>query len=975
MSNLKLGSNINGFILKEEEFINDINSNVQIFEHKKTGAKLMYIGNSDDNKTFTIGFKTPPEDSTGVMHILEHSVLCGSKNFPTKEPFVELCKGSLNTFLNAMTYSDKTVYPVASRNEKDFFNLMNVYLDAVFYPNIYETDKILKQEGWHYHIENEEDDITYNGVVYNEMKGVYSSPISQLFRKIESTLYPDNAYSHDSGGNPNDIPKLTYEQFINTHRKLYHPSNSYIALYGDLDLEKTLAFIDENYLSKFEKEIIDSEIKKQEAFSKRRDYSFKYPILDESQLQNEDYIALNIAIDSVENTELSLALSILTSLLLHSEEAPLKQAIIDAGLGNDAFGVYYSELLQPYMSIIIKGTNKSKKDEAIKVIRETLSRLVKEGINKNLIEGCINMFEFAYREGDSGSMPKGLNYSLDTMGSWIHGVNPIEKLKFEKHFLNIRKALTEPYFENIIEKYILNNNHSSLIVLEAELNSNKKEEDKLRETLNNLKESLSSDEIKNLVQDTNELLMYQSRKDSEEDLKKIPMLSLKDIKREVSELKVDKYYGADGTTVYHYDTFTGGIAYISAIFDVRGVKEEDISYIGLMSDLIIRTGTNKKNPIDLSNEIMCNLGGLSFYTKEYSNKDDREYIPTMTAFCKVLNDKLPKAIELMAEVVSNASFEDEKKIKEIIKEKISDIEMSMLSQGHVIATSRMNSYYHPLANYKQKVSGLEYYNFLKEIDSDIDNKINKIKEKLYEVKSLIFSTKNMQLSVIGSKKDKDSMLTLINDLKNSIGNKNVVKNNYSFTEEKLNEGLLIPSEVQYVAKGYNFKNLGYEYDSSLEVLKNILRYGYLWNKVRVQGGAYGAMINTTESGIFTLCSYRDPHIRETIDAYNGLDDFVENINLSDRELEKAIIGTISDNQLPTTPLGEGVVAIDCAITGRTKEDRQSKRDKILNTTIEDLRKHASLIRDVMNQDCQVAVGNEKIKECTELFNEVYSVLK
>ena len=484
------------------------------------------------------------------------------------------------------------------------------------------------------------------------------------------------------------------------------------------------------------------------------------------------------------------------------------------------------------------------------------------------------------------------------------------------------------------------------------------------------------DEIKNLVQDTNELLMYQSREDSEEDLKKIPMLSLKDIKREVSELKVDKYYGADGTTVYHYDTFTGGIAYISAIFDVRGVKEEDISYIGLMSDLIVRTGTKKKNHIALSNEIMCNLGGLDFYTKEYSNKNNsNEYIPTITVSSKVLSDKLPKAIDLMAEIISDASFEDEKKIKEIIKERISDTEMNMLSKGHIIATSRMNSYYHPLAKYKQKVSGLEYYNFLKEIDSDIDNKISEIKKKLYEVKSLIFNAKNMQLSIIGSEKEKDLILALANELKGSIGNKDIVKNKYLFTEEKLNEGLLIPSEVQYVAKGYNFKNLGYEYDSSIEVLKNVLRYGYLWNKVRVQGGAYGAMINATESGIFTLCSYRDPHIRETIDAYNGLADFVENINLSDRELEKAIIGTISDNQLPTTPLGEGVVAIDCAITDRTKEDRQSKRDKILNTTIEDLRKHASLIRDVMNQDCQVAVGNEKIKECTELFNEVYSVLK
>lgn len=975
METLKLGSKLKGFILKEEEFVNDINSNVQIFEHEKTGAKLIYIANDDKNKTFTIGFKTPPEDSTGVMHILEHSVLCGSKNFPVKEPFVELCKGSLNTFLNAMTYGDKTVYPVASTNEKDFLNLMNVYLDAVFYPNIYNTDKILKQEGWHYHIENESDEITYNGVVYNEMKGVYSSPINYLFRKIDETLYPDTPYGHDSGGDPKYIPNLTYEQFVNTHKKFYHPSNSYIALYGDLDLEKSLSMIDEKYLSNFDRELIDAEIQKQEAFLERKDYSIKYSVLDESQLKNADYIALNMAVDTIENTELSLALNILKVILLHSEESPLRQAILDAGLGDDAFGIYYAEVLQPYFSIIIKGANKSDKNKAVNVIEKTLSKLVKEGINKDLIEGCINMFEFICREGDSGSTPKGINYSLTSIGSWIHGANPIKKLKFEKDFSSIRKALTEPYFENIIEEHILNNNHSSLIVLEAELNISKKEEENLKKTLSDFKKGLSEYEINNLIKDTKELLAYQSRSDREEDLKKIPILSTKDIERKVNELNVDKY-NIDGINVYHYDTFTSGIAYITAIFDVRAVDQEDISYIGLLSDLIARTGTKDKNHIELSNEIMRNTGGLGFNTKEYSVKDNyKEFIPTMTISCKALTNKLSKAVELIIEVIKDASFEDDKKIKEIIKEAISDIEINMMSSGHSIAISRMSSYYQPSAKYKQKVSGLEYYNFLKEIDLNIDNKIDEIKAKLYEVKSLIFNSNNMQISIIGSDKEKDSTIALTERIKGSIDNNDVTKNNYVFTYNKLNEGLLIPSEVQYVAKGYNFEGLGHKYDASIEVLENVLRYGYLWNKIRVKGGAYGAFINISENGMFNLCSYRDPNIKETINTYDELANFVENIELSERELEKAIIGTISNIQLPTTPQRIGKVAIDCAITEKTKADRQNKRDKILNTTTKDLRKHASLIKDVMNQDCQVVVGNEKIKECKELFGEIYSILK
>lgn len=975
MNELKVGSILNGFILKQEEFVKDINSNVQIFEHEKTGANLMYIGNDDDNKTFSIGFKTPPEDSTGVMHILEHSVLCGSKNFPTKEPFVELCKGSLNTFLNAMTYSDKTVYPVASKNEKDFFNLMHVYLDAVFYPNIYENEKILKQEGWHYHIESGEEDIAYNGVVYNEMKGVYSSPMNQIFRKIEETLYPDNAYGNDSGGNPKCIPNLTYKQFIDTHKKYYHPSNSYITLYGDLDLEKTLCFINDEYLSSFDKKEIPSKIDKQKPFSRIKEHKFRYSVSDESQLENQAYLALNLSVGSVEDMELSLALDILTTLLFYSEEAPLKQSIIDAELGADAFGLYYSELLQPYFSVIVKDSCSSKKEDFEKVVRESLSNLIKTGINKELIEGCINMYEFSYREADSGSMPKGLTYSLKSMGAWIHGVNPLKKLKFEKYFKNIRKALTEPYFENIIEKYILDNTHSSLIVLEPELNLSQKEELELNEKLTLFKNGLKEEELKDLVKETKELLEYQSKEDSEEDLKTIPMLSLEDIEREVEDLKVDEYE-VDGVKLLHHDTFTGGISYISTMFDVNSVKEEDISYIGLLSDLLCRVGTKNKSYIDLSNEIMLKAGGLGFFTKEYSNKDNhREYLPMIDGYCKVLSDKTPEAIELMVEIMNETSFEDEKRIKELIKERLSELEMSILSKGHSLAVSRMNSYYSPLAKYSQKIIGLDYYNFLKEIDGNIEVKMSEIKEKLYEVKDAIFNSNNLKISLVGSKDELDTLMPLIKNLKTSISNRNIEKYKYSFDEAKLNEGLLIPSDVQYVAKGYNFKNLGYECDGSIEVLKNILRYGYLWNKIRVQGGAYGAMINTTESGNFTLCSYRDPNVKDTIDAYNGLADFVSNIELSERELEKAIIGTISDMQLPTTPQGKGKVAIASYIVGRTKEERQDRRNEILNTTVEGLRKYSSLIKDVMNADCTVVVGNEKMNECKDLLNEIYTPIK
>lgn len=971
----KTGVTINGFILKEEEFVADIDSNVRIFEHEKTGAKLMHIENDDDNKSFTIGFKTPPKDNTGEMHILEHSVLCGSRKFPTKEPFVELCKGSMKTFLNAITYSDKTVYPISSRNEKDFLNLMDVYLDAVFYPNIYKNDKIFKQEGWHYHLENKDDNIEYKGVVYNEMKGYFSSPFTNVYRLIEPSLFPNNAYSYESGGIPNEIPQLTYEQFLNTHKKLYHPSNSYIALYGNLNLEKTLDFIDKEYLSNFDKKEIDSNIEKEKPFDERKESIFNYSVSNENQLSNQSYLALNTVVDSLGNTELNLAMHILSTLLTDSEEAPLKQALLDTGLGDDVFAIYNDEVLQPYLSIILKDSSLDKKDAFLNTVKETLIYLVKKGINKDLIEGCINMYEFSYREGDTGSTPKGLSYSLSAIGSWIHGKSPIEKLKFEKHFKNIKKALTEPYFENIIEKYILNNNHSSLVILEPKLNMNKEDNVNLKNKLFELKNNLSNEELDFLVKDTLELLEYQEKEDSQEDLNKIPMLSIDDIEKEVEELKVEEY-DIEGTKLLHYDTFAGGINYISTMFDVRGVKEDDISYIGLISDLLTRVGTKDKTYIELSNDIMKNVGELSFYTKEYFDKENPKlYTPLIECSCKVLVSKTNKAIELMLEIMNSTSFEDEKRIKEIIKEKISELEITMIEDADNLAMSKMASYFNPMAKYNEKISGLEYYKFLKELNENIDENIKNIKEKLYEIKEAIFDSNNMIVTFVGSKDELNNIECVVKDLNASLSNCKIDKYNYSFNEEILNEGILIPSEVQYVAKGYNYKMLGYEYNGSMEVLKNTLKFGYLWNKIRVQGGAYGAMFNITESGNVILCTYRDPNIVETLQAYDNMPSYIENIDLNSRELNKSIIGTLSAMQLPTLSYKKGKVAIGYYLMGKTKLDRQKQRNEVLNTSVESLRSLSKLMNDVINKECIVVVGNDKINEHKELFNNISNPLK
>ena len=476
----KIGTNYNGFILVREENIKEVNSIARIFEHEKTGARLLHMENDDTNKVFSIGFKTPPEDSTGVMHILEHSVLCGSRKFPTKEPFVELVKGSLNTFLNAMTFSDKTIYPIASQNEKDFFNLMDVYLDAVFYPNIYKTKEILMQEGWHYDLEKKEDELTYKGVVYNEMKGAFSSPEGILMRKIQETLFPDNTYSNESGGDPKYIPDLTYEQFIDTHKKYYHPSNSYIFLYGDMNLEKCLKFINEEYLADFDRKEIDAEIKPQEKYNSIKDVEYIYSISEEDDDSEKTFLALNYVTGRSTDEEVYMDLNLLEYILLEAEGAPLKKALLDAEIGKDVFGSFDGGILQPVFSIIAKNSDVSKKEEFRKVVYDTLNDIVKNGIDKKLIEGCINAFEFRLREADTGGYPKGLVYYMNAMDSWLYGGDPLMHIKYEHAIENVKKSLNTNHFEELIKKYMLDNTHASLLTLKPEKGLALREENELK---------------------------------------------------------------------------------------------------------------------------------------------------------------------------------------------------------------------------------------------------------------------------------------------------------------------------------------------------------------------------------------------------------------------------------------------------------------------------------------------------------------
>lgn len=973
---LEVEKTYHGFKLINQKEVKEVNGIGRLFVHKKSGAQLYHIENEDDNKVFSISFRTPPKDSTGVPHILEHSVLCGSRKFPIKEPFVELAKGSLNTFLNAMTFPDKTMYPIASQNDKDFLNLMDVYLDAVFYPNIYENSNILKQEGWHYDIDDVAGEITYKGVVYNEMKGAFSSPDSVLARKMQETLFPDSPYRVESGGDPKYIPDLTQEQFVAFHKKYYHPSNSYLYIYGNGNILEYLKFIDKEYLSKFQKTQVDSKIPIQKSFDRPKEVTIDYPISKGEREVDKTFLALSFVVGKSTDAETYLAFDILTYLLLQTSSAPLKRALIDADLGKDVTGSFESSILQPMFNIVVKNSNPEKKENFESVVFKTLEGLVKEGIDKKLVEAAINRYEFSLREADYGSYPKGLMYGIQMMDSWLYDSDPVMHLEYEKTLEKVKKALTSNYFEQMIEKYLLNNHHRALMVVKPKRGLAEEREKATCEKLTKFKASLSGKEIEKLIQETMELRKRQITPDSPEDLNTIPLLNIEDINPNVEKLPLEEKKEKETDILFH-PLFTNGIAYVNLYFDTNIVPQELLPYVALLSRLLGKLSTEKYSYEDLSNEINANTGGIQFTTEAFGeNGSDKQYYPKFIVKSRALVDKLPKLNSLIKEIILHTKFSEEKRLKEIIRESKSRMERMMQSSGHLVVAHRLYSYFSPIGHYLEVLNGIEYYKFLVDIEEHFDRKKSQIKENLIKVSRLIFNKNQLLISVTAQEKDYDKF---VQELPTLIEELNTEKNNpleYKFGFEIKNEGLMTSSEVQYVGKGYNFKKLGYSYKGSLQVLKTILSYDYLWNQIRVQGGAYGAFFNAGRDGNIYFLSYRDPNLIETLNAYDGTSEYLKNFDVNEREMRKYIIGTISGLDTPLTSAGKGELAASRYIRHIKYEDVQRERTEVLNTTKKDIRDTFHLIGDVLDQGYLCVMGNEdKIMANKKVFNNLINLFE
>jgi len=976
---IKIGDIVNGFKLLEEREIRELRSRSLLFEHVKTGARLFKLENDDDNKVFSIAFRTPPHNDTGLPHILEHSVLCGSRKFPSKEPFVELIKGSLNTFLNAMTFSDKTMYPVASKNKKDFFNLMDVYLDAVLYPNIHSDEKIMQQEGWHYELDEKDGEIIIKGVVYNEMKGAFSSPVRKLYSDIESCLYPDTAYAHESGGDPEAIPNLTLKEFREFHKKYYHPTNSYIYLYGDGNTGEELKFIEENYLKDFDKIRIDSKIGFQKPFDKPIEVNSVYGVSADDDTNEKSFLSMAFSAGRTSDVEFVQAFEILKHMLLDTPAAPLKNALIKAGVCKDVMGVADTNILQPFMAIIAKYTDESKKDEFEKIIFNTLKDQVKNGIDPQLIESSVNIHEFRLREAEFG-YPKGLVYNIMALTTWLYDESPVLQLAFEPAIENIRREMNNGYFERFIEKYLLNNQHRVSVVLKPYQGLLTEKEREMNEKLKSYKESLSDEELQKIIDQTKALKKKQQTPDSPEVLESIPMLKKEDISEKAESLPLEKLGDMEGE-FFFTNLFTNGISYINLLFDTRHIEQDKIEYIPLVCNLLGKISTRKTPYGSLSNAINKNTGGIVFKVKNYVNhEEDLNYKPYIMAKGKSLSHMSSSMVRLMTEIIIDSTFTNKERILEVVRETRSRMEMNIINNGHIFSKTRLFSYFSESGAYDERTTGVHYYHFLRKIEEKIEKDFETVKRDLNEVVNDIFTLNNLITGFTGDEKDLENTKDGYSYLVSALSEKDCESDEckikpYSLIPEKKNEGLMTSGQVQFVSMGNNFRKLGFDYTGQMEVMKTIVGLDYLWNKVRVLGGAYGAFIKLTRHGNFFLGSYRDPNLLQTVEAYKGIADYLQKFKATERELLKYIIGTISNLDRHKTPAEKGEEALENNIKGISHDKVQKTRDEVLSVKPDQIKAFSEMFEKGLKDGLIAVIGNEdKIKRENEVFDNMLKIM-
>ncbi len=964
--------NLKAYTVISKQWIEELKSDGYLLKHNKTGARVALLSNDDENKVFYIGFRTPPKDSTGVAHIIEHTVLCGSEKYPVKDPFIELAKGSLNTFLNAMTYPDKTVYPVASCNSKDFKNLMDVYLDAVLHPNIYHEEKIFRQEGWHYELESADDELTINGVVYNEMKGAFSSPDDVLYREIMNSLYPHTSYAVESGGDPDVIPELTYEDFLAFHQKYYHPSNSYIYLYGDMDMEERLAYLDREYLSEYEALSVDSAPAAEPPFQEMALVEKEYPIMESEPEEGNTYLSYNVSLGENLDRKVSVGFQALADAVVGAPGAPVRKALLDAGIGTDISSFYEADVKQPYFSIVAKNAEGDQREAFVRLIEQTLQSLFEDGVEKKALRAALNRDEFRYREADYGSYPKGLMYGLQMFETWLYDDGrPFDYLELDGTYKALKGEVSTAYYENMLRDLLMENTHKSVVVVRPVRGLTGKRDKALAARLAAKKASMTQEEIAGIVAETKALADYQEEPDREEDLKKIPLLAREDIGKKARPYCNEELRVNDTTLLYH-EIYTNGIGYLRFLFDLRQVPEELFPYVGLLQVMLGLVDTEKRSYSELYHEIHLQTGGIAPAVNVYTNADDLSgYKLTFDLKVKTLYENLPKAFELAAEILTESVYTDAKRLFELVAENRSDKQAQMMSAGHSLAAGQALSYLSKQAHLMDQVNGLSFYRLLEGLEKDFEGKKEELSANMERLVHCIFRPENLMVDYTAQREGLAGIEPLIEALKSKLHREPVEGKPYVPQPVKKNEGLMSSAQIQYVCRAGNYANKGFSYTGALRVLKVLMSYEYLWMQVRVRGGAYGCMCQFGKTGESYFVSYRDPNLEKTIETYEKAADFVEAFEADERTMTQYIIGAVSAMDMPLTPAARGNYSLAGYMTGFTFERAQQERDELLSTDAGTIRKLAAHIRAFMEDDCLCVVGNEeKIKEQKDIFGSV-----
>ena len=988
--------------VERTQFLPDINTTGYLLRHQKTGARLILLPCEDPNKVFYIGFRTPPKDSTGVAHIIEHTVLCGSRDFPVRDPFLEVVKGSMNTFLNAMTYPDKTVYPVASTNEKDFENLVHIYCDAVFHPNIYREKNIFRQEGWHLealpHTPGGEDidrdsEITVNGVVYNEMRGAMSSADDVLNDKILASLYPDTTYANVSGGDPAHIPDLTYEQYLDFHRAFYHPSNSYIFFYGDMDMEERLAWLDENYLGQYEARDADSEISLQKPFAAPVRARFPVAILENENPAEKAVLSWNVSIP-IENEKENLAFKVLDYTLCDAEGAPVKEAIRKKNIGASVSSLYESGIRQPYYSITAKFADEKDEDEFVRTIEQTLKDLVRDGIDKKALLAGINFYEFHYREADFGSFPKGIAFGLDILDDWLYSDdNAFLPLDDGKYFEELKSLVGTGYFENLIRKFLLENPHRAVVTLSPEPGLASRQDAALKEKMAQYRASLSEDERAAIAQETIALKTWQQTPDTEEALNSIPVLSRKDLGKKAL-LPRNVICTVDGSTckklpeqgpfVIGHPVFTSGIDYVNFQFDFTKIPARLFPYIPILRTVLGALDTEHYSYAALDQEVTIRTGGIYPNTTLVANAHrDDTYKLLFEVTMKVLDRHLPEGTDLVLEILQHTKYDDLSRIIEVLEEEVSEMKASLADSGHVTAACRARSQCDVTAKVQDALSGIDAYRGMSKILQDLkDGKDTEdFRRNLEETAAYLFRRENLSIDVTADAETIGKSLHLFH-----LFTEKIPEGSASWSEEENGipyrpaltegtEGFVTAGQVQYVALAGNFKKQGYAYTGAMDVLRVIMGYDFLWQRIRVLGGAYGCMSSFGRTGGAFFVTYRDPHLIDSLYVFAQAADYLAHYDCDERAMTKSVIGAVSSLDRPMSPRQFGRYSLQALLSGVTDEEIQRERDEVLSCTKEDIRKLADPVRAFADESCICVIGSkERIEENSYIFDRIEQLI-